>query len=311
MDYTAILSTTLKNYRKKFVDNIFESSAFYYLMKPKVKTEDGGERIVVPLMYGKNTTAGSYSGYDTLDVTPQEGLGAAEFEWKQASVSISISGREERQNKGRSRIINLLEAKVKQAELSLVESLNTQLFSDGTGNDSKDFTGLEAAVDSSGTYAGIGRSTYTWWQANETAVSGALTIASMRTMYNNCSKGGKDTVDLIVTDQDEYEAYEALADSKQTYEMMSAQGKKLLDAGFEVLKYKGSTIVWDESATAGVMYFLNTSHMGITMHKDANFTPTDFVRPADQDAKVAQILVMGNITVDNCARLGKLTSLTD
>lgn len=92
-----LLSTTLKNYRKKLVDNIHKSSAIFYYLKENggFKTESGGERIVQPLMYGKNTTASSYSGYEQLDTTPQEGIDSAEYNWKQYSVSITISGEEE------------------------------------------------------------------------------------------------------------------------------------------------------------------------------------------------------------------------
>jgi len=77
----ALLSTTLKNYRTNLVDQIFKSNATFFMLKEKgaVKEETGGERIVQPLMYAKNTTAGSYSGYDSLDTTPQAGIDAAEF----------------------------------------------------------------------------------------------------------------------------------------------------------------------------------------------------------------------------------------
>src|SRR4051812_44184186 len=109
-----LLSTTLKNYRKTLTDNIHKSNAVWLFLKSNngLREEDGGERIVEPLMYGKNSTAGSYDGYDPLDTTPQTGIDSAEFNWKQYSVSITISGKEERQNNGTNRIINLLEAKI-------------------------------------------------------------------------------------------------------------------------------------------------------------------------------------------------------
>ena len=76
-----MLSTTLKNYRKTLIDNIHKSNAVFYMLKKlgAIKEESGGERIVRPLMYGKNTTAGSYDGYDLLDTTPQTGIDSAEY----------------------------------------------------------------------------------------------------------------------------------------------------------------------------------------------------------------------------------------
>lgn len=298
-----LLSTTLKNYRKTLVDQIHKSNAVFYYLKANgaLKEEDGGERIVVPVMYGKNSTAGSYSGYDSLDITPQAGVDSAEFNWKQYSVSIAISGEEERKNAGSSKIIDILEARTKQAKMSLVEQLSTGLFSDGTGNGSKDLTGLNAMVLNSGTYGGINSATYTWWQAGVEPTSEATTLAKMRVGFNTASLGGKDTPNLIVTHQGAYQTYEGLFTG--TINMYSDGTKKLADGGFQVLEFKGVPMVWDElctmqTATAGNMYMLNTNHMNLTLHKDANFAVTDFVKPENQDARVAQILFMGNLTCD-------------
>lgn len=306
-----ILSTTLKKYRKTLVDNIHQSNAVFVYLKGNngMREEDGGERIVEPLMYGKNTTASSYDGYESLDTTPQTGIDSAEFNWKQYSVSISISGKEERQNAGTSRIINVLDAKTKQAELSLMEALTTGLFSDGTGNASKNLTGLEAMVLGSGTYGGINSAVYTWWQAGVESTSEALGLAKMRTGFNTASVGGKDVPDLIVTTQTLFEKYEGLATA--TVNLNSVPGeKKLNDLGFQTQSFKGVPIVWDEQCPSGTMYFLNTKHMKLVNHKDANFEVTDFVKPENQDARVAQILWMGNLTCNRRKSFYKLTAKT-
>lgn len=313
-----LLSTTLKNYRKTLVDNIHKSNAVFYYLKENggFKELDSGERIVAPLMYGKNSTAASYSGYDSLDTTPQAGIDAAEYNWKQYSVSITISGEEERKNAGSSKIIDILEARTKQAEMSLTEQLTAGLFSDGTGNGSKDLTGLEAMVASSGTYGGINSATYTWWQAGVESTSEALGLARMRTGFNTASLGGKDTPNLIVTTQTLYEKYEGLLTSVSASNisgsiMFRAEGtKKLGDGGFQVLEFKGTPIVWDEYCPTGNMYFLNTRHMNMTVHSKANFETTDFVKPENQDARVAQVLFMGNLTCNRRKSFYKLTAKT-
>ena len=311
-----LLSTTLKNYQPTLVDNIHKSNAVFFMLKDKGawKEIDGGERIVQPLMYGKNSTAGSYSGYDSLDTTPQAGIDAAEFNWKQYSVSITISGEEERKNAGsKTKIIDLLEARTNQAEMSLKEALGQGLFSDGTGNGGKDLTGLEAMVLDSGTYGGINSATYTWWQGVVTSVAGALTLAVMRTKFNDVTVGGKDTPDLIVTTQARYESYEALLTSYNSVVSVMTRGedeKKLGDAGYQALGFKGKPVVWDELCPSNTMYFLNTRHMKMVVHSDANFKTTPFVKPENQDAKVAQVLFMGNLVCDRRKSFGKLTNVT-
>ena len=84
-NFDALLSTTLANYRPQLTDNVFSARPLtYWLMdKGRIRMVNGGTKIVEPLIYGTNSTVGSYSGYDTISLTPQEGISAAEFEWKQ------------------------------------------------------------------------------------------------------------------------------------------------------------------------------------------------------------------------------------
>jgi hypothetical protein len=311
-----LLSTTLKNYRETLVDQIHNSNAVFFMLKMKgaIKEESGGERIVQPIMYGTNTTAASYSGYDSLDTTPQAGIDAAEYNWKQYSASITISGEEERKNAGsKTKIIDILDARTKQARLALQQQLVNGIFSDGTGNGNKDLTGLVAMVSATGTYGGITSTGNTWWQSYVNAVNGALTLAVMRTAFNTPTLGGKDHPNVIVTTQTQFEKYEALLTSFNSVVSLQTNSegtKKLGDAGFQALEFKGVPIVWDENCNSGVMYFLNTDHMKLVVHSQANFATTDFVKPENQDARVAQILFMGNLTCDRRKSFAKLTGLT-
>ncbi len=129
INYDALLSTTLFNYRKTMVDNIFKSSAFLAALKTYggIEYQDGGERIAQPLMYEDNKTVKSYQGYETLDTTPQDGMTTAFFPWKEIGGTISISRKEERQNSGEARLLNLLEKKTMQAEMSMKQAVNQQL----------------------------------------------------------------------------------------------------------------------------------------------------------------------------------------
>ena len=78
-NFDALLSTTLANYRKQLTDNVFTARplTFFLMDKGRIRMLDGGTKIVEPLIYGQNSTVASYSGYDTLSLTAQEGLTAA------------------------------------------------------------------------------------------------------------------------------------------------------------------------------------------------------------------------------------------
>jgi hypothetical protein len=184
-NFDALLSTTLANYRSTLTDNVFTARplTFKLMEKGRIRMLNGGTKIIEPLIYGQNDTVGSYSGFDTIALTPQTGISAAEYEWKQYAASISISGIEEAKNNGEQEIINLLEAKIMQAEESLREGFNQMFFADGTGNSSKDWNGLGNLVEATGVAGGIDPSTNTWWASYEENTSTALTLAQMSSMH--------------------------------------------------------------------------------------------------------------------------------
>src|SRR3990172_6349675 len=126
--FDALLTSTLDNYRDTLTENVFASNVLLSAIKSAggLETRDGGDKIKVPLMYGKTPVA-SYAGYDELDTSPSDGITSAFFDWMQLATPIAISRIEERKNSGRSQLMNLLTAKIKQAAMSISEELNLQL----------------------------------------------------------------------------------------------------------------------------------------------------------------------------------------
>jgi hypothetical protein len=305
-NFDSLLSTTLANYRSQLTDNVFTARPLtYFLMeKGRIRMLNGGTKIVEPLIYGTNSTVGSYSGYDSLSLTPQEGISAAEYEWKQYAASISISGIEEAKNNGEQEIINLLEAKIMQAEESMRESFNQMFFADGTGNGGKDWNGLGNLVEASGTVGGIDRSTNAFWRSYEENTGGALTLAQMATAYNTVSVGN-DHPDMILTTQTLFEKYEALLIPQLRY-----TDTKTADAGFQNLLFKAAPIVYDVHCPSGVMFVLNSKYLTLVGHSGKWFAQTSFVQPEDVDARYALIMCYGNLTCRNAAKQGKLTAKT-
>ena len=198
--------------------------------------------------------------------------------------------------------------------MSLTEELTSGLFSDGTGNGSKDLTGLLAMVLNSGTYGGIDSATHTWWQSDYEATDATMTLAYLRTGFNDASQGGKDTPNLGVMSQNIFETYEGFltqvgsTNVYGSFKTESAGEKMLGDAGIQNLGFKGMPLVWDEYCAVGDCFLLNLKHMDLTVHEDANFDTSDFVKPENQDALVAQILFMGNLTCDRRKSFSRLAN---
>lgn len=306
-NYDEILATTLANHKSTLVDTVFSARPFVFFLKQagQIVMKSGGHKIVQPLMYGKNTTAGSYSGSDVLPTTAQGGISAAEYPWRQYAASIVIEGIEEAVNNGEEEVIDLLSAKVTQTEETILENFDEMFLDDGTGNSGKDWNGLKNLVAQNSTpVGGIDPSTNTWWQSNVNGNSVTQTVKLMNNMYNTCTVGN-DHPDLELTTQAIYEGYESLIQANQRFVDTTAA-----DAGFENLRHKGATLMYDQYVDAGYLYFLNTKYLRLIGHSQKWFYTTPFKQPENQDIRVAQILCYGNLVVSNRKRNGVFTNMT-
>jgi len=308
-NFDEILSTTLKNYIPKLTDNIFSARPLFYALTngQTIRRISGGANIVVPIIYGTNSTAGSYSGTDTIDITAQTGISAAEYSWGQYAATVTINGLEEAKNNGEAQIIDLLEGKIFQTQESVIENMNTMFWADGLGNGGKDWNGLHLIVAKPNTTLGdINPATAgnSFWSSTEVNQAGALTTAGMASIYNTISVGN-DQPTIIITTQALYEAYEALLEGQIRY-----TDTDVADGGFQNLLFKGAPVTFDNAATAGQMMFLNTKYLQLVAHSDVWFKPTPFVRPTNQDAVFSQLLCYGQLTCSNRARQGYMFGAT-
>lgn len=310
--FDKITATTLQKYKKRLTDNVFTARPLskWLFDKGRLRFEDGGRTIVEPLVYAGpgSTVAKSYSGWDTFSTTDAQavdGITAAEYAWKQAGGILAVSGIEEAKNSGESAVLNLIESKVMQLEEQLQENFNTMFHADGTGNSGKDWDGLALIIDATATpVGGIAVADAAWWVSTETAIAGALTVARMTTLYNDVSKGN-DHPDLFLTTQTLYEKYESLLQPQLRFEN-TAMG----DAGFQSLKFKGATVMFDDANASGVMYAVNSKYIGIVGHSKNWGVSRGRTVPDDADGWYQFIKFYGNMTCRNRARQGKITGAT-
>jgi hypothetical protein len=339
VNFDAVLSTTLMNYKKTLEDNISKNNVVLWHLKKEPGgyelVEDIGERAVFPLMY-EIGSADSYSSYDALDVTPTDGMTAAYYEWRQASVPIAISALEEKKNKSESRIINLLEAKTKQAEMGLTEFFNKR-FLIGAGGTSittaytspmngaafVDPLPLLVSVDGTGTVGNIAAGTYTWWKNQFTqsaSTAWATFLQELRTLRMKCARGPGGKPNLHLVDENVYIYYEGVLASKHQNPSYTKA-----DIPFDNIAFYGSPVIPEEqvpdaygvtatvSAAEGTWYMLNTQFLGCKVEAGTNFAPTPFQKPENQDCKVAHILWLGAMGCSNRRKqgvLGKIVTTT-
>ncbi len=272
--YDAVLTTTARAMMGTIRDNISRGNKVvsWLIEKGRFRSQAGGERIQIPLMYALNSAADIYQGYGVLATTPQDGVTSAFFPWSQLAVPVSISGLERKKNKGSSRIINLLEAKEKQSENSGKELLNncitTGRITSGATGSRNAFSARVGSIDPSANgplplpvlidadptrSVSVGEingaaGNNTWWR-NYSAAAGTASyrgyLKDKLRMYNLCSRGIMGSPDLILSDQYIYEVY---WNSLQNQERYVITDKRIMDVlgGSDMLKFKGAIHIWDE-----------------------------------------------------------------
>tara|TARA_R100001460_G_scaffold52146_2_gene90949 strand:+ start:1597 stop:2538 length:942 start_codon:yes stop_codon:yes gene_type:complete len=301
-----IVTTTLRNRSRTLSDNVSNHNALLRRLRENGnQTSVTGRDIVRELEYADNGTVQFYSGYESLDVSPSDVLSAAVFDYKQLAGNVTISGLEQIKNSGTEAIINLLEARINVLEKSMMNSLSTSIYSDGTGSSGKEVGGLQLIVADAGTgtVGGINSSTFTFWQnAQTTATSSAFSVANvqadMNTIYLSLVRGA-DSPDLVMAGTN---AYTAFLGSLQAIQRITSDD--LANSGFTSLQYLNSDVVFDSACNTNRMYFLNTDYLRLEVAAARDFVPGEAKMSVNQDAMVTPMFWSGNLTCSNRALQG-------
>jgi len=317
---TDIIATTIQQRSGKLADNVTYNNGLLFKLRERgnVRPFGGGNVILEEIMYNDSATnnTNSYSGYEVLNISPNSPISAAQFSITQYASAVSMSGLEMLQNSGKEQIIDLMEGRISVAEGQLMNRISGDLYGDGTGNAGKNLTGLASAVSTSpgsGTYGGIARGTWSFWQnqafsgvTNGGAAVSAANIQAYMTSLALSLVRGTDRADLISAGTNYYSFY---VNSLQAIQRVTDQ--KMAGAGFSTLKFYGGGTEADVVLDGGIgsstyntgtgntnlMYFLNTKYIFFRPHRDRNFVPIGGERQSvNQDAIVKLIGWAGNLT---------------
>lgn len=308
--YAEVLSVTIDHYVPQMEDNVFTSKPLLWALKNANRVKNfHGVKIVQPLMYAENPNQGVYADDDVFATAAMTGLDAAEYDWRQLYGLVHFTGLELAKNSGEEAVLSLLEARMQQLEMTVAENLNEQLW---TGdNTSNAWLGLGTSVGTQGnTIGGIDSSSATWWEpsdVNQGVGSTALSLALMRTTYNNASEGN-DHPTNIFTIQGSFEDYEALIAANARF-----MDPTMADAGFQNLLFKGTPMTFDSQigtvASLNPMYFLNLKYITLAKLDDVWFKPSEFLAPTNADVLYKHIRCYGQLVLSNRKRQGVLHDL--
>jgi hypothetical protein len=313
-----IVTTTLRNRSGEIQDNVTNNNALLSRMKTRgrIKPVSGGRTIVEEMDYSENATFQWYSGYDELNVAPSDVITAAEFNFAQAAVAVSMSGLEELQNSGSDAIIDLLEARIENAMRTMANRMSASMYSDGTGFGGREVGGLQLLIadnPTTGTVGGINRANWVFYRnqrfSGTTDGGAAVSATNIQSYMNHLwlrTVRGADKPDLILADNNYFNFYWS---SLQAIQRITSAGEG--QAGFSSLKYMSADVVFDGGIGGGCpanrMYFINTDYLKFRPHRDRNMVPIGGERMSvNQDAMVKLIGFAGNMTLSNALLQGVL-----
>lgn len=262
----SVFGLSLANYRKELTDNIGATNSFLYtlLKEDSYESADGGTWIQEPLMYAL-APADSYDGYDELSTTPTDGITDAIYQWRQMASPIVYNMREVILNQHR--IVDLVKARIKQAEMGIQEGFAQALMwgaqSNGgttlitprisTVNGSSGVEPLNEFIrkdPTSATNPTVGNidqslATNNWWRnrtASSTSSDYITFMGELENMYNQCALGVGGPPNLILMDQVTYELFVMAFFFR--YRVMP--GDVPTDFPFEAKKFKNAVVVMDD-----------------------------------------------------------------
>jgi len=322
-DIDDLYITTAIKMRKSIEDQIFGSTKLlkYMMAKGRVKDISGGRWMEIPLRYATMTSVVSAFG-KTHDFTAGntaakslQTLTDAKVEWRNMYIPIYRNWEEDQENKGTEKIFSLMEEKLENAKLSMMEVLSDWIFGsndhstditfEGIGNWIKDVPNATYANRytqgniSQGDYDNDGVSHNTWWNNQATAMTGynvsVFLREKMTTAFNNCSKGMlTEYPDIIVMPQALHENFETIT-TEQKLIVNDTKG----DPAFESIAFKGKPVIWDDDCPAAHIYMLNFQYFYLGLDPDVKFSPTNWKEETGSVDRFMQILLRGNLICTN------------
>ena len=330
---------TLEEIVPRVVDTVLRANTFATKMLSKTK-KFGAATKDFPIKFQVGTAIQSFLGFDALPTSFTDTRILMKYNPKFVAANVALAGTDLISNNTAAKVLDLTEVEMKSRAQDLADGLGTMLWSDGTGNNSKDVLGLGAIVDDGSsvtTIGGLSRSTYTTLKSTVTSAT-TLSLATMRTLYNAIADATVAPT-RAYTDYPTWALYEQLLQPQEKIfkEVNIVPGYKGYE-GFAGLMYAGMEIVPDRKATSGALVFLNENYLdfyGLDTNLEAfegskkvevasklftgnmynevsnlGFYWTGFIKSNNQFAFNSFIILAGNLCTDNPRRHGKLTGIT-
>ena len=281
----------------KATDIYFNTS---YLVQHFMKMQNGlwerpvgGRKIRVPIEYDESE-GGWYQRNDPLSSDDREIIDAAYFDWKHAYGNATIYRTDSLMNAGEYAEVQLVTAKVKNAQKTCRNKIAKQIYSAG-GDGATGLTGALSMCSEASTVPygsltedGLVSADGTKpWEGITNSTGGVISLDIIRGFSSQAKihDGIDGKPNVGVTTETLFNKVKSLLQAQQRF----VEEKDIVKAGFRNIVFEGMLIAADDYIPSGDMLLINGNHYGFAIHAKGYFARTawhDLAGPAGQTMKI-------------------------
>jgi hypothetical protein len=265
---------------------------------------DGGAEVRWKVHYAGNPNAGPYSENDVIPTPGAQAYTQARSPIKQNWVAIEASGLAQAATQGSAGFVDLIAEETEQSLEDLKDRINDQLLAttaDGTG---RSIHGMGYIISDTGVYAGIDRTSNSFWRSFVLANAGtprALTIPLMQAVMTEMEKSSrKSKISAILTNRKHFYDYGNILTPDRRY-----TATERLDGGFMAVDFEGLPVVSVPNMPAGAMYFLDESTWSYYVLQNFEVKP----KSTNKDSDYFLITHYSNLICKDPRKNAKITDL--
>jgi hypothetical protein len=206
-----VTSITEESYVPSVIDGVLNSNVFLARTFMRTQKVWSGRQMQIPLQFAKPASGGSFSGTGDFDTSLQDTRVRQTFSHAQFYQNVSVSGGEASLNKTDGEVLDLMKVTMEEAQNAMLDSIGTQVYGVGTGDD---FLGLGAIVDAganTSTYGSLSRTTFPMLNSTVTA-NATMSFTNMATSMRGASAAGtgRQRPSIVVTTETIWDLLESL-----------------------------------------------------------------------------------------------------
>jgi hypothetical protein len=337
---TAVLTSTLRQLRDRYVDQSFKAVPLYAAMERagNIKKEDGGSYVEHPISLLEHSIITQISnGNERINNNTRDIEDSCTFDYCDFIMPVVMKGREMRSNKGPRKVIDIAENRLKNViamgkrewckqvvrgdatYLTDLNTLNGEGINGGAAQNTNGFLELHAfeTGGQSNSVGGVSKATYAsnnWnnhvadvnnnFSSNGEAQMGAL-VADIQPYLE------EGAIDIILASSASYKLYRQTLNTREQYQSLDARDSMVGKLG---LMYNGAMMYIEpnlgftcaDGSTKFSMYFLTSSSFCAYFDKDAMFAVGEMKETENYDKWQAKVITRTQLATDKLAVHGVL-----